>query len=159
MDSTISESFNNFSAFTSINNVDSFAGLMENGELSSFHWIVNHHALIGNLVLFYFDSPISAIVATAQVSNIPILVSESESEWFGKYAAEMSKFNLLAEPISQQDLIKFIPDWVYWKKPLNSVPVPERFLNIVDDLLFHRSLILQITDKYFDPSKLLRKNH
>ena len=145
MDPTISESLNNFAAFTSINNADSFTELMENGELSSFHWIINHHASIGNLVLFYFDLPISAIIATAQVSKIPTLVSESESEWFGRYAAEMSKFTLLAEPISQQDLIKFLPEWVYWKKPLNSVPVPGRFLKIIDDLLFHRRLIGEIS--------------
>lgn len=145
MDPTLNESFNNFAAFTSINNADSYPELMENGELTAFPWIVNHHAVTGNLVLFYFDSPISAIVATAQISNLPILVSESESEWYGKYAAEMTKFKILPEPITQQDLIKYLPEWVYWKKPLNSVPVPNQFLNIVNDLLFHRQLIREIS--------------
>lgn len=124
------------SIYTTITNFDFYQTLIEDSLEGHTNWTISKNAKPGDVVLLYVCSPISAIVATATLADIPYQETDLNSMWFRGWFAEMENLKLLKNQISRNFLIKTFSDWRYWKQPRNSVKVPREYENTMKEIIF-----------------------
>lgn len=124
--------------FTTITNVLYFHALQEDAKTGETDWSINKNAKPGDRVLLYVCAPISAIVATAYISDAPYLDEDINSMWFNTWFAEMEELKMLGIKITRHELREIFPDWGYWKQPRNSVLVEQKYLPKLDDVIKSR---------------------
>ena len=113
--------------YTTITNADFYETLKNDAQIGETQWTINKNARSGDSVLIYVCAPISAIVATAVVSDDPFENEDINSEWFGSFFALMENLQMLKKPITRKELFWEFPHWRYWTQPRNSVLVPETY--------------------------------
>lgn len=121
--------------FTTITNVGYYYSLIEDAKTGETVWTINKNARSGDTVLLYVCAPVSAIVATAIVSDNPFIDNDINSEFFGSYFAEMENLSLLGEKLTRHNLREIFPNWGYWKQPRNSVEVPTIYKTELERIL------------------------
>lgn len=121
--------------FTTITNVAYFHSIEADSVVGETLWTINKNARPGDTVLLYVCAPVSAIVATAIVSDMPYLDEDVNSEFFGSYFAEMENLKLLDVKVTRHQLRQEFPDWRYWTQPRNSVRVPDEYLPKLEKML------------------------
>jgi addiction module HigA family antidote len=65
--------------FTTITNVGYYYSIIEDAQTGETVWTINKNARSGDTVLLYVCAPVSAIVATATVSELKIIIKNLEA--------------------------------------------------------------------------------
>ncbi len=91
------------------------------------NWTVSRHARPGDGVALYLTAPISAIVAVARVSSIPVREDDPQSAWHGHFMADFEIVEMIPQRITRDALRGAFPAWGYWKQPRLSVRVPAEY--------------------------------
>lgn len=121
--------------WTTITNVGYYETIREDAGEGETNWTVSQHARRGDKVFLYVCAPVSAIVATAIVSEMPAREDDPGSIWCGLYFADMHNLCMLENPITRADLLLKFPDWRYWKQPRSGIQVPKEYEAQLDRLL------------------------
>lgn len=89
-------------------------------------WTARKNALFNDVVFFYFTAPVSAIVACGRVIDEVWLNEDIQSDWEGKWMAEVGHVELFPEnkyiPISK--LRAIFPEWNWLKMPRQNTQIP-----------------------------------
>jgi hypothetical protein len=123
------------STFTTITNAVFYYTLVEDAQAGETDWSINKNAKVGDQVLLYVCAPISAIVASALISDDVYLDEDINSPWYGTYFAQMNNLKMLDVKITRFQLRQMFPDWGYWKQPRNSVLVQPEYSRQLEKLL------------------------
>lgn len=110
-------------------------GLRLDAERGETVWTINRRARAGDGALFYMARPVSAIVATGTLVKDPAPCLDPESSWHGRAMAEIAELEMHDPFITLRELKDRIPEWVYWKSPVLSHPVPPQFARRLEYLL------------------------
>lgn len=102
------------------------------------NWTISKHARRGDLMLLYICAPVSAIVASAMLSDDPELEENPRAEFFGHHLADMIDVRLLREPITRAEMMSLFPEWRYMRQPRNSVAAPDGLIPELEALLRER---------------------
>lgn len=121
--------------WTTITNVGYYEIIQEDACDGETNWTINQHARRGDKVLLYVCAPVSAIVATAIVSETPTRDDDPASTWHGLYFADMHNLCMVPRPITRADLLAEFPGWRYWKQPRSGVQVPREYESRLEHLL------------------------
>jgi hypothetical protein len=126
------------STFTTITNNYFYEILKVDSRAGETDWSINKNAKVGDCVLLYVCAPVSAIVATAVISDDVYLDEDINSTWFGTWFAQMSELKMLDIKVTRHQLRQAFHDWKYWMQPRNSVLVKPEYLPQLEELLFYR---------------------
>ncbi len=99
------------------------------------NWTINSKAKKNDYALFYMIAPISAIVAIGIVIHDAKRDENPRSYWYRYFEADIGDLKMLKTRILLAEIRKKIPEWGYWKTPIQSTRVPERFVEKLERLL------------------------